>query len=85
MEFDDIEDEAMNRALERIVIAMIGKVSLDRPALQDDARRATLDQKVGHRVETGGAGMNRQMQPRFNHGFLCHSDVSGSIDRSLTR
>ena len=38
LEFDDIEDEAMNRALERSVIAMIGEVSLDRPALQDDAR-----------------------------------------------
>ena len=54
-------------------------------AFQDNARRAALDQKVGHWVDTGVAGMNRQMQPRFSHGFLCHSDVSGSIDRSVTR
>ena len=58
LEFDDIENKAVNGAFKRIRIAVMRKVRLDCAMPKDHARRAAFDQKVRHRVQTNGAGVN---------------------------
>jgi hypothetical protein len=51
----------LNRVLKRSVVAGTAKISFQSVALDDHARRTAFDQKVGDRIDIGGAGADRKM------------------------
>ena len=75
--------KTVHLVLERRVRAGAAKVSFDAVPFDDDAGRAALDKKIGHRIKVCRARANGKSKPRLRHEFLCHRDQTGSNDESV--
>ena len=76
----DGTDETMDVPAQRRAGKRSGEKRFQAVFLQDDARRAALDQKIRKGIDVCGAGADRKMRPRLRHEFLCHRPKSGSIE-----